>query len=293
MRQRLFVSRLRAVALLALLVGMLFAASASAEKRYRDDVFKRITTTTDLIYGSAPVDGVPQELKLDLRAPKRDQVKKRPAVIWVHGGGFSSGDKADGPALELAKAFARKGYVTASINTRLLAPGECTGAGGVSPECYSAAIEAVHDAQAAVRYLRLNAKRLGIDRKRIAIGGESAGAITACGVAVLSADPGASGNPGPSSAVGSFSSISGGLPGGIFVDANTAPGILFASVDDPVVPLQWSIDTQAKMASFGIESRLTTFPGSDHVPTEQYGETIERQSARTFYADLDLARAQG
>jgi predicted esterase len=292
MRQGLSVSVVRMAALCAL-VGMLFAAQASAEKRYRDDVFSKVKITRDLVYGSAPVNGTPQDLKLDLRTPKGDEVNKRPAVIWVHGGGFSSGDKAAGPAAELAEAFAHKGYVTASINTRLLAPGECTGGSGVTPECYSAAIEAIHDAQAAVRYLRVNAKRLGVDKNRIAIGGESAGAITACGVAVLSADPGASGNPGPSSAVQSFSSISGGLPGGLFVDANTAPGILFASLDDPLVPYQWSVDTQAKMVSFAVESKLTTFPGNVHVPFGQYGDVIEKQSAKTFYGELDLAHAQG
>jgi len=61
------------------------------------------------------------------------------------------------------------------------------------------------------------------------------------GVAVLSADPGESGNPGVSSAVQGFVSISGGLPGGIFVDENTAPGLLFASTDDPIVPYSWSV----------------------------------------------------
>ena len=93
-----------------------------------------------------------------------------------------------------------------------------------------------HDAQAAIRYLRANAKAYGVDKRRIAIGGASAGAIISCGVAALAAEPGTSGNPGPSSAVQGFVSISGGMPGGAFVDARTAPGILFASTRDPIAP---------------------------------------------------------
>lgn len=292
MRQGLSVSVVRMAALFAL-VGMLFAAQASAEKRYRDDVFNKVKITRDLVYGSAPVNGTPQDLKLDLYQPKGDEVNKRPVVIWVHGGGFATGNKTEGPAPVLAKRFAHKGFVTASIDYRLLAPNGCNGSSGVTPECYSAAIEAVHDGQAAVRFMRLNAKRFHVDTNRIAIGGESAGAIVACGAGVLAADPGSSGSPGPSSAVQSFVSISGGLPGGLFVDANTAPGILFASVDDPVVPYSWSVDTQQKMVSFGRPVKLTTFPGAVHVPFDQYGDTIEKQSAGFLFAQLGLSYAKG
>lgn len=286
-------SRTVVVVAVALIAALAFAATAGAEKRYRDDVFKKVKVQRDLVYGSAPVNGQPQDLKLDLYTPKGDEVKKRPVAIWVHGGGFSSGDKADpaSPAPALAREFARKGYVSASINYRLLATGECSGA--TVAQCYDAAVQAVHDAQTAVAFLRANAKSFGIDRKRIAIGGESAGAITATGVGVLDGDPGdGSGPADPSRAVGAFSSISGGLPGALFVDASSAPGILFASVDDPLVPYSWSVETYDKLVGLGIPSRLTAFPGNDHVPFEQYGDVIEKQSAKFFYGELDLKNAK-
>jgi dipeptidyl aminopeptidase/acylaminoacyl peptidase len=271
-------------------------AMAKHQKRYRDDVFKRVSVTRDIQYGQAPADqyGEGEQLKLDLYQPKGDTATKRPVLIFAHGGGFTAGDKSSGPSAILAKEFARKGYLTASINYRLDGPSTgCTGANGVTPECYAAAIEAVHDGQAAVRWFRINAKDLGVDKRRIAIGGESGGAILACGVAVLSADPGSSGNPGPSSAVQSFVSISGGLPGGLFVDAKTAPGILFASTEDPVVPYQWSVDTRDKMASFGVPAKLTTFQSNVHVPFAQYGDVIEKQSTKFVYTQMDLIDAQG
>lgn len=278
-------------ALLALGLVLALAVPAGAAKRYRDQVFDKIKTRADLVYGSAPVDGVAQELDLDLYKPKGDRARKRPAIVWVHGGGFANGDKRSDSAAEFARSFAHKGYVTVSINYRLLVETGCSGASGIDPACYAAAIEAVHDAQAAVRWLRANAKGLRIDRKRIAIGGESAGAITSSGVGVLAADPGSSGNPGPSSEVGAFVSISGGLPGALFVDENSAPGILFASLGDPLVPYQWSVDTSAKLTSLGIPSKLVSYEGNDHVPLEEHGAEIEAKATRFIYRQLDLREA--
>jgi predicted alpha/beta-fold hydrolase len=294
-------TRLTVVALLtaALVLGLVGVAAAKHPKRYRDDVFKKVTIERDIQYGQAPADAynpTGEALKLDLYQPKHDPVlKKRPVVIFAHGGGFTGGDKSSGPSPTLAKEFAKKGYVTASINYRLNGPsGGCTGAGGVTPECYSAAIDAVHDGQAAVRWFRANAKDLGIDKKRIAMGGESAGAILSCGVAAYSNDDvGNSGNPGPSSAIQSFISISGGLPGGIFIDAETAPGILFSAVDDPVVPYQWSVDMRDKMQSFGIPVKLTTFASGGHVPFDQYGDLMEKQSTKFIYKQMDVIDSPG
>jgi dienelactone hydrolase len=280
------------LATIVLVLALVLASEAGAAKRYRDQVFDQIKTKTDLVYGSAPVDGAAQDLELDLFRPKGDRVGKRPALVWVHGGGFAGGDKSYGPSAELAREYAQMGYVTVSINYRLLVADGCSGASGIPPECYAAAIEATHDAQAAVRWLRANAKGYRIDRKRIGIGGESAGAIISCGVGVLSSSPGTSGNPGPPSSVGAFVSISGGLPGALFVDQNTSPGILFASLEDPVVPYQWSVDTQAKLESLGIPTGLTAFPGAVHVPFAEHGTEIEDQSTRFLYKQLELRDAR-
>ena len=115
-------------------------------------------------------------------------------IVWVHGGGFSAGDKSNGA--DWATAFARRGYVAVSIGYRLLATGPCGGTGPVPEHCYTAAYAAQHDAQAAVRWLRKNAAFLGIDPNRIAMSGESAGAVTSLLVGWRSDDPGTSGNPG-------------------------------------------------------------------------------------------------
>ena len=177
--------------------------------RYRDEVFTDVTVTNGVSYGSA-VDqqGVTQDLKLDVYQPTGDTNTKRPAIVWVHGGGFSGGNRTSGEIVAQATNMAKKGYVNVSITYRLY-PGGCSAAGGVSAGCIQAIFDAQHDAQAAVRFLRKNATTYGVDTERIAIGGTSAGAITALNVGANAEDPGTSGNPGFSSAVKGAVSLSG------------------------------------------------------------------------------------
>jgi len=261
-------------------------------QRYQDPVFDAVTVTRDLGYGAAAgPDNVAVRLTLDLYQPTGDSVSMRPALIWAHGGGFGNGDKADDPAALLARLFARLGYVTASINYRLLAaPAGCDGA-GLTATCVRAAFSASDDGRAAVRWLRANAATYRVDVKRIAIGGESAGAIAAAGVGVGADRPGDSGNPGYPSNVDAWVSISGGLPNGLFVDGTDAPGLLFAGTADTLTPYQWSADTAAAMRKASVPVELQTLPGADHVPWDQYHALFERESIAFLYRYLDLAQA--
>ena len=132
-----------------------------------------IELVRDVVYSRAPgADGQMIELKLDAASPKQSD-QKLPAVIFVHGGGFRDGSKDAG--IPLVIAFAQGGYLAVTIDYRL------AGAAGFPA--------AVHDCKAAVRFLRANAKELGIDPWRIGIVGPSAGGY-------LSALIGTSGNDG-------------------------------------------------------------------------------------------------
>jgi dienelactone hydrolase len=263
--------------------------------RYRDQVFNNVTITKDLQYGSAPdSNGNPVALKLDLYQPTGDTQTKRPAIVWVHGGSFCCGDKTSPEIVDEATTFAKLGYVAVSINYRLLAPaGSCSGSTAGSSTCVNAALEAKHDAQAAVRWLRSKASTYRIDAGRIGIGGSSAGAITATLVGLFSEDVGSSGNPGYPSTVRGFQSLSGGLPNGIFASAGDAPGLLFHGTADPVVPFQWSADTAGAMLNAGVAAWIEPLDGAGHVPYAQFRDQILTQSDYFFYAVLDLAHAQG
>ena len=177
-----------------------------------------------------------------------------------------------------------------SINYRLIKT-RCDARNGVGAECYAAAIAAVHDAQAAVRWLRANAAAYHIDPDRIGIGGESAGAITATGVGVYADQPGDSGNPGYPSTVRGWVSISGGLPNGVFVDAGDAPGYLFSGTADQTVPYHWSVETAQALEQAGVPVGFKTLDGAGHVPWLQYRSLFEEQSTNFFYQYLDAANA--
>ena len=202
--------RLAAVLLAALSVLATSCLTARpdgpAGLRYRDEVFAGVTKTSDIVYGQAlSQTGVDTVLKLDLYEPTGDVAPLRPAIVWVHGGSFKSGAKTSAELVDQATVLGRKGWVSASISYRLSAQG-CT---VINAGCVESIIDATEDAQAAVRFLRAHAADYRIDPTRIAIGGSSAGAITAMNVGFRAVVPGNSGSPGYSSDVKAAVSLSG------------------------------------------------------------------------------------
>ena len=285
-----------AAALVALVAAALITGCTvpqppgAAPLRYRDQVFNNVTLTSDLQYGSAPdAQGNPVALKLDMYRPTGDTQTSRPALVWVHGGSFTGGDKTNLVPVDVANTFAKLGYVVVSINYRLLGSNCIGNPGG----CTTAAIEAKRDAQAAVRWLRANAATYGIDPTRIGIGGESAGAITATLVGLLSEDVGTSGNPGWPSTVGGFVSVSGGLPTASIASPGDAPGLFFHGTADNIVPYAWSVNTSIAMLNAGVAAFLELQDGAGHVPWAQYRTLYLQQADWFLYAALDLAHAAG
>jgi arylsulfatase A-like enzyme/acetyl esterase/lipase len=97
-------------------------------------------------------------LKLDIYEPKNPMARPMPAVIWIHGGGWRSGDKFPAPH---AAQLASEGFFAVSINYRLSDVAQFPAA--------------VYDSKCAVRWLRANANQYGVDPDRIGVGGGSAG----------------------------------------------------------------------------------------------------------------------
>lgn len=268
------------------------APEGAAPLRYRDPVFNAVTKTTDVVYGSA-VDqlGTTQSLKLDMYEPTGDTNPARPAIVWVHGGSFSSGDKSSGELVDEATFFSKAGYVNVSINYRLVAGGcSATGSGGALTSCLTAITDSQHDAQAAVRFLRKNAATYRVDPDRIAVGGSSAGAIAALQVGANSEDPGTSGNPGFSSAVRGAVALSGAKLLGPAMTAGDAAELMFHGTIDTLVPYQWAVNTQNEARAGGVLSYLTTYEGEGHVPYNHRDEILT-QTRNFLYAVMDLQHA--
>lgn len=113
---------------------------------------KPVAGMRTLAYGGDPKQA------LDLLVPPGG---KRPVLLFVHGGGWSIGDKAAGEDVK-APHFAAEGWAFASINYRLVPQ--------ASVEQQAA------DVAGAIAYLRAHADALGIDANRIVLMGHSAGA---------------------------------------------------------------------------------------------------------------------
>lgn len=136
--------------------------------RFVDAVFPELDVTRDILYAEAVnVKGETEKLYLDLYEPGGDTAESRPAVIFVHGGGFSGGDKRGGIEQILAEMLAHKGYVTLSINYRLRAY--------PSSDWVGTYRDSANDAYAAFEWLVKNKDKYRADTGRIAFGGHSAG----------------------------------------------------------------------------------------------------------------------
>ena len=142
--------------LLALVCAVLLAVIACAEPMFvtvPDDV----EMIRDVEYGKGGTDS----LKLDIIRPKKPASTPMPAVVFVHGGGWSKGSKDNPRALATSIQLAKKGFFNASIDYRLT---------DIAP--FPAQIE---DCKCAIRWLRAHAKEYNIDPSRIGVWGGSAG----------------------------------------------------------------------------------------------------------------------
>ena len=256
--------------------------------RYRDEVFGDVTVTSNITYGTA-VDqlGNTVTLRLDLYEPTGDTVDTRPAIVWVHGGSFRSGSKTSGEIVDQARTFAEKGYVSVAISYRL----HPTGCTVIDVSCLVAISQAKYDAQASVRWLRANAATYGIDTDRIAMGGSSAGAITALNVAYGAADTEAGGsNPGEPSTIHAAVSLSGAKllneP-----DPGEPAALLFHGTADTVVPYAWAEATVDAAVAAGTHVELTAWDGAGHVPYSAHRTEIIDQTTKFLYHSMAVALA--
>lgn len=120
------------------------------------DPLKLSTVERDLTY--CTVDGI--ELKMDVYYPQSAD-GPLPVVIYVHGGGWRSGDKTRGAGVRDIPKLSRRGYLVVAVNYRL------------APDFKFPAM--IEDVKCAVRHLRANAVVYGVDSDHIGAWGGSAG----------------------------------------------------------------------------------------------------------------------
>ncbi len=275
-----------------LFILVLFSANISAQNtRYLDDVFSSVNTTT-LEYSST------YNLDAKVYEPVGDNETNRPLIIFAHGGSFIGGSLNNPTMVDLCESFAKKGYVTASIQYRLGTVVDMLD----SLNMIDVVMKALGDAKAAVRYFRMdaaNGNTFNIDPNTIFFGGNSAGAIIGCHLGILTdmnevnSDPylvnivnnnggfeGNSGNSGYSSEVTAIINLAGAINKTSWIGASDKPIVSCHGDLDGTVPYQCGnalgMGTLPVLCGSGsmkpfldqnnVVNDLLLFPNEDHCP---------------------------
>ncbi len=268
-----------------------------------------VVVTSDIVYRhDAPVGfGSPggvidKALELDLYEPVGLGLPSElPAAILIHGGGFTGGSKSQSNFVDLANDFASRGYVTVSIDYRLLGdmvppvPNPPVDADPI----YDTVVAGIEDAFHAIDWLKDMADDLNVDPDRIVLGGHSAGAFLSMYTGILD----------PAEIVGltnmtldisgldvaGILDLAGGAEGlEVAVDAGDPPVFIGHSTDDPVVPISNATDIETLLNSFNISYEFPVITGAGHSLDGKLdfvtgGETVRDQIFDFFDQQLTLS----
>jgi len=185
---------------------------------------------------------------------------------------------------------------------------------------------ALEDARAAVRFVRKMASEWRIDTSRIAVGGDSAGAIAAMAYGFTKQwSDGHSGNAGYDSSINSVIAVSGSMVdlafcstigdapdykpvGCVFngtatpdgdltyeISAGDIPAVMLHGTVDNIVPYAGALKANARAQEVGVRLELLTIPGANHVPYDDVFNEDEPYFLKwlTFVSgSLNLAEAE-
>jgi len=188
-----------------LLIGFfLFAFYNNLSAQNYIDTLFNIEVTPDIEYGKAVnFSGREINLLMDVATPQDDTIPAcgRPLIIAVHGGSFIAGTRRDPLPQFWMKSFAKRGYLAASIETRLgmfqensFIHCQVDGLNGLEWDClnqtdtlewYRALYRAQQDVKRAIRYFVRNKDIYHINPAAIYLIGESAGSFTVINAAFM------------------------------------------------------------------------------------------------------------
>lgn len=261
-------------------VLLAWSLPAQAGTAFHDPIYG-VDVTSNILYGDGPINADPhnRNLYLDLYRPidigQGALPAQSPGIVLIHGGGFIEGDKADERMELVSRAYASYGYIVASINYRLFdddVPAHTGPADDMimppapflslpEPDGTQTVNAAVEDSAKAMRWMRDNAALHHIDAKHIALGGFSAGAITALLEAYKTPVRE------PPQAVLSFIGAMYGTEGTI--QAGGPPAFVVASRDDTKVPFDAPLGTQAMV------DRMNTVGVYNEFYVQTIGHTVD------------------
>ncbi|MEZ5137307.1 MAG: alpha/beta hydrolase [Acidimicrobiales bacterium] len=266
------------VAAVAGLAALGLSACTPTSGRYIDLVFASTTKSTHLYKETKDLTtGADLDLFTDVYQPTGDTLAKRPAIVWVHGGGFKTGNRTQ--IGDVAAEWARRGYVTLSISYRLDPGNKCqeyqdgkftdpVQAEAERARCERAIYAAQNDAFSALGWLRRHAAEFKVDTSRLVVAGSSAGAVTALNVAQRGNVDGGAVPVGRS--VKAALAMSGCQYDPAAIDANDAPIAMIASGGDISVPYECSVATVDAAKGFGTPVAANYWPDESYHAKDLY-----------------------
>lgn len=222
--------------------------------------------------------------------PERD---KKPALVFFFGGGWVGGTPKQ--FYPQCQHLANQGMVAISAEYRVKSRQ------GASP------FDCVEDGKSALRWVRANADKLGVDPNRIGAGGGSAGGHVAAAVATVSGldasgdDLSVSCRP---NALVLFNPVYDNGPGGFGygkvkdryreispmhnLSQAMPPTIVFLGDQDDLIPVSTAENFRDQMVKLGVRSELFIYPGQKHgffnqgKPGDGYGKTVAEMDRFLF-----------
>jgi Carboxylesterase family len=235
--------------------------------RYVDTVFANVEVTHDVVYRhTTTYEGQPIDLKLDVYQPRGDAAAKRPAVMWMFGGAWITGDKSQ--MAGYATDSAERGYVGVSIDYRIRP--------NAGSDFLAGALDAYDDAVAAVQWLKDNAATYRIDPQAIVAAGYSAGAINALN---LLYSPGSRG-PETSPVAGAVAIA------GLSFNAPTAgdpPAMMNSGTNDTIVPYDAAKRTCDTAGAVGDVCEFWSYENAGHEIGITQAPLIEDRAGRFIF----------
>ncbi len=248
------------------------------------------------------VDGT--DLKMSIIYPDDyKKGKKYPAIVFFFGGGWNNGKVQQFE--QHCHFLASKGMIAMTANYRVKSRNQST------------PYDAVEDAKSAIRWVRENAKELGVKKNKIVAAGGSAGGHLAACTGIIPGYEMAGENLKISSAPNAmilFNPVANTMPNGIGIKRlgdkaesispahhvlkKLPPTLIFHGTDDTTVPYETITDFQAKMEAIGNTCELMAFEGQGHgffnygrSEHEYFYMTIEKMEE--FLTELKFIRAKG
>ncbi|WP_164914154.1 alpha/beta hydrolase [Aquimarina sediminis] len=153
-----------------------------AQTQYLDSIFSEVNKTTH-VFNTHKNDSL--QLDYYIASEIKEQV---PLLVYVHGGGFSGGQRDSDGIVAFATKLAQHGFAVASVSYRLTMKGIGFGCNTKTNKKIEAIDAASHDVGIAIKYILDHNQEFNIDKSKVILAGGSAGAEAVLNMAYVYED---------------------------------------------------------------------------------------------------------